>query len=310
MGLKWMGIVAALILVLPFADGKGQAYGYRGAGSRGMPSRGMYGNSYGGGSGFYYMPVYYGGGWHGSRTHYTTGNGRHYSPGYGNWDAAAGFSGIDNETEGAACGACPCPMPNDALTKKWVWVQMITAVPLCPTCGGSNPGMPPVNGTDSVTFEVDAFMEIASKIPCLPPTTVLTLKLCAFLNWKDVDGGLADDQLNDKQKCITVGAESSDIMSGGRRLLALPKGPPPYFVTQFVVGATSEDHGKTLVPFIKDALENPASRLRELYNITQVLTVEPETGMGAAAMIVGIVFMVICGLCICFICCTIACANC
>jgi len=277
--------VLLLLCLLPYTEAKGQAYGDRAIGSRAINKRG-----------FFFFPIY-------GRTTYTTPDGHHYSPSYGGWSRAGGWHAVNNLTGNATCGdgdfVCPCPEPNENATRKWVWVQMLTTKRMCALCGGADEFHPEyANGTDSVSFEVDAFMEIASRVPCMPPTTVLALKICSLSDWNLVDGGLEDDQLSDSAVCETVGADTASLPSR-RRLLSTAPGPAPYYVVQFVVGATSEGHGNFLHAAIQDALLNDSSRLREVYNISGVLSMETEGSyFWTGGVIFGIAVASCCGLCI------------
>jgi len=240
-------------------DAKGSHTGGRGPGT--MVTHHSYPRAYG------IYPI----GFYGHGYHYTRSDGKEYAPGYGHWSSTAGW----NEKE-QSCGQCSCPAPNPVLTKNWVWVQikvskqfgLDSAVPNATLAGSS--------GLDVTTFEVDAFKEIASITACLPPTQVLVLKLCKVdkttystaEEW--AKGGLDDRHLG--KKCVTVGDEVTVHKEFRlRKLLA-----DSVFVVQFVVGATSEGHGKFLKPYIKIAMNQSHSKLAKLYDIKEILSIEVE----------------------------------
>eukprot|EP01062_Namystynia_karyoxenos_P008886 TRINITY_DN1313_c0_g1_i4.p1 TRINITY_DN1313_c0_g1~~TRINITY_DN1313_c0_g1_i4.p1 ORF type:complete len:451 (+),score=71.29 TRINITY_DN1313_c0_g1_i4:84-1355(+) len=246
-----LAAVTAAALGLPLAEAKGSAAGTRSGTYSGRAIGG--GSRDGANRAFLYRGPYYVGG-------------RTYAPAYGSYPNAPGFSGDANGTCGN--GTCPCPVPDEGNTRIWVYVQFKLPNRLC------NGGTCTVQSVyDVTTFEVDAFLDIASRVPCTPPTQVLVLRLCTLTNPALVAGGLADDQLLNPATCTIVGDEVSvHYQARARRLLQTE-----HHVVQFVVGAESKAHGDALHPHIKAAL-SPRSRLSQIYNISHgaVLSVETQ----------------------------------
>eukprot|EP01062_Namystynia_karyoxenos_P079097 TRINITY_DN827_c0_g1_i2.p1 TRINITY_DN827_c0_g1~~TRINITY_DN827_c0_g1_i2.p1 ORF type:complete len:532 (+),score=26.27 TRINITY_DN827_c0_g1_i2:80-1675(+) len=251
--LACVAVVVAALLLVPGTEGKGSAGGSRAiygrATGRGTPRAWLYGMWF-------------------ARPYYVSGHA--YSPGYGSFERSPGWTAT-NETDGyCGNGTCPCPVPQENKTKTWVWVQIQTNNSLCALCAG---------GLDATTFEVDAFISIASQVPCRPPTQLLVLKLCKLKTEKEIRGGLADDQLKDSKKCITVGDEASQhgahFQARMRRLLQTST---EYNVAQFVVGAENEAHANFLHAAIKRSM-NVSSRFGAMYNLSSkpIRSIETQT---------------------------------
>eukprot|EP01062_Namystynia_karyoxenos_P068500 TRINITY_DN6316_c0_g1_i1.p1 TRINITY_DN6316_c0_g1~~TRINITY_DN6316_c0_g1_i1.p1 ORF type:complete len:396 (+),score=34.75 TRINITY_DN6316_c0_g1_i1:61-1188(+) len=290
---------APAIAVLLFAtvhctDAKGSAYGVRTSGSmatstsssRAYQTRAAAGVAVGG----YFA--------------YRVGS-RNWAPSYGTWEDHPYW----NPSNGT-CGTCPCPAPRESATEAWVWVQ--TRIPsfLCTDCAGENDSVPVSSQTgavDVVTFEVDAFKEIAARQSCSPPTQVIVLRLCAISGGMImVNGGLADDQLLDPKQCTVVGDEASQpnqhFAARFRRLLQTSSPSGIVLVMQFVVGATSVSHGNSLHGPILDAIGRNDSRLRSVYNLppnaaVSVLTETPERERLDATLL----FVIMGGICLTFL---------
>eukprot|EP01062_Namystynia_karyoxenos_P058422 TRINITY_DN49973_c0_g1_i1.p1 TRINITY_DN49973_c0_g1~~TRINITY_DN49973_c0_g1_i1.p1 ORF type:complete len:390 (+),score=42.30 TRINITY_DN49973_c0_g1_i1:81-1250(+) len=286
MGRAWagalsVGAVVAGLLWPPQAEAKGSAAGSRSGSYSGRALGG--GTHLGSNRAFLYGAMI-------ARPYHV--GGRAYSPAYGSYQYAPGFSGGVNGTCGN--GTCPCPVPDEAKTKVWVWVQVKLPKALCN--GGSCTDQEPY---DVTTFEVDAFLDIASRVPCTPPTQVLALKLCKLTDLALVQGGLDDDQLLNAATCTTVGDEVSvHYQARARRLLQTGE----YHVLQFVVGAETKAHGDSLHPHVKAALST-TSQLGQVYNLTSdaVLSVETQSSISEFpvwAIVVIVIGGLIC-LCVC-----------
>eukprot|EP01062_Namystynia_karyoxenos_P034701 TRINITY_DN25426_c0_g1_i1.p1 TRINITY_DN25426_c0_g1~~TRINITY_DN25426_c0_g1_i1.p1 ORF type:complete len:416 (+),score=74.77 TRINITY_DN25426_c0_g1_i1:86-1249(+) len=260
-------------------DAKGTAAGARAVGGR--PMRGSTA----------YYPLFFYGAFY--RPHYRVGN-RVYSPGYGSWGSTPGWAG--NGTCDGGNGTCPCPEPNPEKTKKWVWVQ----VRMDPASRALSDNVAEnITEVDVNTFEVDAFLDIASRVPCRPPTQLLVLKFCKLLKWEDAKGGLADDQLMSSTICQTVGDEATVHSSARMRHLLQSTTTAEVKVMQFVVGAESEEHGNLLHKYIRAALTWDNSTLRATYNLppNALLSMETETPAPSLPLWATILIVSIIGIC-------------
>eukprot|EP00756_Hemistasia_phaeocysticola_P028412 Hpha_TRINITY_DN16173_c2_g1::TRINITY_DN16173_c2_g1_i3::g.4344::m.4344 len=246
----------------------------------------------------------------GARGSYSTPGGRKYAPSYVGPKADDyqreydiyyhlkypnyPFRKSDGTSEGTFCGdlgkRCECPRPKEEETKRWVWAQVVTTKKMCATCGELGNKTDP-QGTDASTFEIDAFLEISSTMVCTPPTTVLVLKVCPT----DSPEALPDSKFEEGTMCMTVGAESESLY-GRRRLLQ--QMDSPYYITQFVVGATSDEHGYKLEGAIEDATKSTSS-LSKTYSInklastmtdpTPVQATISEDGMSVGGIVLAVV---------------------
>eukprot|EP01065_Artemidia_motanka_P027265 TRINITY_DN3248_c0_g1_i1.p1 TRINITY_DN3248_c0_g1~~TRINITY_DN3248_c0_g1_i1.p1 ORF type:complete len:313 (+),score=57.18 TRINITY_DN3248_c0_g1_i1:68-940(+) len=165
-------------------------------------------------------------------------------------------SGYRSRRRGVA--TCTDPVPREGLTKVWVWTQIHLSEPLCTSCGAGKEG-----GADVVTFEVDAFKEIASHSDCRPPTQVLVLRTCSAPELRE----LTDEELHNPTLCTQVGHQESSSMArhvGARRLL---QAGGPHHIVQFVVGAETVEHGELLEFAVRTAFNDPDNGLRSIYHL-------------------------------------------